>query len=188
MQEAISKIFPSWVPERGYTVPPDINEPFLDDRFSALEFNHAIKEIKDKAAPGPDCIDNMMIKHLSNRIRLLLLDIFNELYTKHVVPTEWKNVHVLFIPKTDRKGFRPITLSSCLCKLFERLVKNRLNWWCEHHDIIHPTQSEFRRGRSCIDNVGSVILQAEESLMTGRCTITAFLDIKGAFDDVLPNS
>lgn len=48
------------------------------------------------------------------------------MYIKNCYPESWKNSFVLFIEKPNNRGVRPISLMSSLGKLFESLIKNRL--------------------------------------------------------------
>ena len=45
---------------------------------------------------------------------------------------------------TDPTNYRPIALTSYVCKVMERTANNRLVWYLERSKIITPTQSGFR--------------------------------------------
>ena len=131
-----------------------------------------------------DGIDYGLIKKLPIKYHLLLFDIFNEMHATSQYPDDWKKLYIHFISKGENKGVRPIALTSCLCKLFETLIKNRLQWRWEFHKILPKTQSGFRKGKSCSDNLTNLKLQAEFSLQKGRHLLAAFLGVSGAFDNV----
>ncbi|XP_076645569.1 uncharacterized protein LOC143355016 [Halictus rubicundus] len=87
-QLAVDKISPPWVP-----VNPTINltvssNPFLDSPFNFVEFNAAIERANPKSSPGPDGLDYQMLKHLSTKSRLYLLDIFNDIFQNKRLPEE----------------------------------------------------------------------------------------------------
>ena len=68
------------------------------------------------------------------------------------------HVYVVPIPKlgkdtSDPPNYRPIALTSCVCKVMERMVNNRLVWYLERNKIITPTQSGFRKSRSTTDQL-----------------------------------
>ena len=71
-----------------------------------------------------------------------------------------------------------------MCKLFETLCKNRLQWWVEFHEIIPASQHGFRQGRSCTDSLTNLSLKVDEAFLESRSVLAAFLDVKGAFDNV----
>ena len=66
----------------------------------------------------------------------------------------------------------------------ERLLNHRLLWWVEHNGILSPFQSGFRKGRSCSDNIGSLVATADTGYQTNKYTAAVFLDINSAFDNV----
>ena len=45
-------------------------------------------------------------------------------------------IHSFFIPKLGGRGYRPISLTSSVCKWFERLVHQRLEHQSEHFNGI----------------------------------------------------
>ncbi|KAG5888334.1 hypothetical protein JTB14_014565 [Gonioctena quinquepunctata] len=67
-----------------------------------------------------------------------LLNIFNRIWNNEIaIPTEWKDYLVIPIlkhgkPKEEENSYRPIS-ASCILKTFERMLKNRLEHWLEHH-------------------------------------------------------
>ena len=184
-QVAVNKICPPWVPDS----PPreaqtDQCHLFLDQPFNYSECINALERSKPTTAPGPDGIDNAMIKSLSDKCKLLLLDILNDLYQSHTIPEDWKQVHVFLIPKHSNNTLRPIRLSSCLCKLMERLLNHRLLWWVEHNGFLPPFQCGFRKSRSCSDNIGLLITIADTGYRTNKYTAAVLLDINSASDNV----
>ena len=106
------------------------------------------------------------------------------MFTNNDYPPTWKNSYIHFIDKPEGKCVRPIALISCFSKLFESLIKNRLSWWCEYNNILPKSQSGFRKGKSCIDNLTNLALSVNETLMKNKSLLAAFLDIRGAFDNV----
>lgn len=143
---------------------------------------------KLSSAPGRDGIDFEVIYKLLIPWKLLLVDIYNEMYLENKFPESWKEAYVYFIPKSDGVNFRPISLTSCLCKLFETMVKNRLQWWLEHENLLSADQSGFRKGRSCLDNGSQLVLDIDTAFSEIKHVLAAFLDVKGAFDNINPRA
>ena len=99
-----------------------------------------------------------MIKHLSQNSLKNLLHLFNRIFKEHVFPAAWHDAIVIPFPKpgkdsSDPKNYRPIALTSCLCKILEKMVNNRLVFILEKRNLISPWQSGFRHGRSTLDNI-----------------------------------
>ena len=183
VNKAINKLSPPWAnPETK--LPPCEKNDFFDTPFDFYEFNTVLESANEHSAPGMDGIDYGTIKKLPIKYRLILLDIYNELYKTGEYPDTWSQSFIHFVDKPGNKGVRPIALTSCLCKLFESLIKLRLQWWCEHHNILPKSQSGFRKGRSTYDNLVNLSLDAEKALSSDRHLLAAFLDVSGAFDNV----
>ena len=113
-----------------------------------------------------------------------MLDIFNEMYETQSYPPEWKKAYIHFIKKSDGNSVRPISLTSCLCKLFESILKNKLQWWIEFNNILPESQTGFRKGQSTIDNLINLTLNVEKAFSNKKDHLAVFLDVNGAFDNV----
>ena len=181
---ALDKISPPWAETDPSSRPQCQENPFLSSNFTFAELNVALDSKNKKSAPGIDGVDFEILQNLTIKYKLLLLDIFNELYTSHMYPESWKHSFVNFIPKSDGSSFRPISLTSCMCKLFETLIRNRLQRWAETNDIIPVSQSGFRAGNSCINNLTNLALTVKEAFLDNAEVLAVFLDVKGAFDNV----
>jgi hypothetical protein len=145
---------PPWAPCAPPSHRLEGNEdPFLDLHFSQEELEYAIANLRISSSPGPDRIDYRMISHLPGRGRTIILELFNQMYEERTYPTEWSQYEIFFIKKADGAALSPISLASCLCKLLERLVNNRLLWWLKHHQKLPGSQFGFRKGKSCTDNL-----------------------------------
>lgn len=183
---ALDTISPPWVS----TDPSHIRKckkkknTFLDTPFDLVEFNTTLNSANEKSSPGIDGIDYETLVNLPIKFKLLLLDIFNEMFKTGQYPEVWQKSFIHFINKPSGNGVRPIALTPCISKLFESLIKNRLQWWCEFNNFLPPSQSGFRKGRSCADNLANLMLQAEHTLSKNKDLLAAFLDVCGAFDHV----
>lgn len=85
---------------------------------------------------------------------------------------------------TNYASFRPISLLSCVGKLFEKMIHKRLDWFLETKKIYPEEMNGFRQNRSAIDNVIALISSVEEELACGNTPTALFLDIKAAYDSV----
>ncbi|GFU46475.1 putative RNA-directed DNA polymerase from transposon X-element [Trichonephila clavipes] len=103
-------------------------------------------------SPGPDGISYVLLRHLSEDSLVSLLYLFNRIWREQVYPTQWQEAIVIPIlkPGKDPKNplsYRPIALTSCLCKTLERMVNARLVYQLEKNRCISLFQSSFRKGR-----------------------------------------
>ena len=78
--------------------------------------------------------------------------------------------------------YRPISLISCLGKLYERLVNNILQWWVESNSLLPNHQCGFRADRSTT----YILLQLEQQIYKGfrenKNTLVIYFDLNNAFD------
>ena len=73
------------------------------------------------------------------------------------LPKSWKSAVVTMIPKKESNSnnlteYRPISLLSCIGKLAERIIKNRLYVFLESNKLLSSVQSGFRNYRGTGDN------------------------------------
>ena len=57
-------------------------------------------------------------------------------------------------------------------------------WWCETNEILPRSQSGFRSGKLCVDNIINLTVQAKDTLANHKHLLAAFLDIRCEFDNV----
>lgn len=155
--------------------------------FTELEF--AIYSLKLSSAAGTDLVHNQMLNKLSQDAKMNLLAYFNMIWTRQVFPNEWRTSEVIPIPKpakpsTSPENIRPISLTSCLCKLMEKIISKRLEWYLENKNLIVKEQSGGMRKRSTFDQL---LLLQDEILTTfakNEYLICITFDIKHAYQSV----
>ena len=130
----------------------------LNAPFTRAELKAAIRQTRADSAPGEDCITYSMIKHLPGTCRNVLLSFYNRLYQEGHIMEQWKQSIVLPFIKQGKDTFnplsyRPISLTSILCKINERLITNRLSWYMTSNKLLNPLQSDFRSNRSTVDHL-----------------------------------
>ncbi|XP_011707601.1 PREDICTED: uncharacterized protein LOC105462596 [Wasmannia auropunctata] len=64
------------------------------------------------------------------------------------------------------------------------MVNERLIWWAEHTKKVHVTQNGFRRGKSCLDNLGRLLADIRTGIHEDSYSLAAFLDVTAAYDNV----
>ena len=98
--------------------------------FTVHELKSALQKSHDTAV-GPDEVHYQMLKHLPEAAMDTLLHIFNDIWQSGDFPPTLHEATVIPIPKPGKDtsnptNYRPISLTSCLCETFERLVNERL--------------------------------------------------------------
>ena len=115
------------------------------------ELTNAISKSRDTAV-GPDSIHYQMLKNLPNSAVDTLLGAVNYIWTTGDFPPEWHLATVIPVAKpgkdsTDPTSYRPIALTSCLCKVMERIINTRLVWYLEQLKLGRPHKHKITRER-----------------------------------------
>jgi len=123
--------------------------------FSLDELNYAISKSHDTAV-GPDDVHYQMLKRLPGDALLILLNILNNIWASGKFPTSWCTSTVIPVPKpskdtSDPSNYRPIALTSCICKVMECMINSRLVWYLERNKLISPLHCGFCKQRSTTD-------------------------------------
>ena len=105
----------------------------LDELVEAMQLSY-------ESAMGPDEI-RCQILHLPENSLETLLNIFYYIWTTGSFPEDWQYAKIFPILKhgkgsADHTNYRPISLSSCLCKTHERMINKRLTWFSESYNHI----------------------------------------------------
>ena len=168
---------------------PDNSTPY-NAPFSLGELNQAISGIAspDKAT-GNDPISYTMIRHFPDPMKAALLSYFNTCWEAGSVPQAWRDATVVAIhkegkPKKLPSSYRPIALTPHLGKLYEKLIKVRLEYFLDKTEALPKCQAGFRRGRSCIEHITHLVEHARSTLTRKRSALATFFDIRRAFDTV----
>ena len=108
---------------RRVTCPAESHSSFCSP-FSPTEFLSAASNLSSSTATGPDKVAYPMLKHLPRSGMDFLLHIFNLSWTSHSFPSIWMKssiipIHKMGKPLDSPAFFRPISLTSCVSKLFD---------------------------------------------------------------------
>jgi len=118
-----------------------------------------IKAVSSSHSCGPDGISNNMLKHLNEDMLIQVTRLINLSIEASRIPTAWKSSNVTMITKkadgklSDMSNFRPISLTSVMCKLTERVLLRELKHFADRKNLIIAQQSGFRNHRSTHDNL-----------------------------------
>ncbi|RLU23006.1 hypothetical protein DMN91_005284, partial [Ooceraea biroi] len=187
IRNTIDTLAPPWVAEdrKRCIYQSDHCHEDIDNPFSLEELDRALQMIRKDSAPGLDGVDYSMLKKLPILGKHILLDIFNSVWSSGFFPDDWRKYQVIFIDKAGKDKVRSIALSSCVDKLMERMVNERLIWWLEFNNKLDPMQNGFRRGRSCMENLAKVVSDVRSANLAGEYSLAAFLDVSSAYDNVV---
>lgn len=154
--------------------------------FTVFELKMVLANCKPTAI-GPDNIHYTMLQNLSANSQKSLLSFFNRIWESGQLPKAWKTAIIVPIlkPGKDRgqaASYRPVALTSCLCKTFERLVNARLIHVLEQNKKIDPFQCGFREHRSTTDQLVRLETQIREAHAKNQFCLSVFFDLEKAYD------
>ena len=176
---------------RRATCPMESHSSFCSP-FSPAEFLAAASNFSSSTATVPDKVAYPMLNHLPRSGMDFLLHIFNLSWSSHSFPSIWRTssiipIHKMGKPLDSPASFRPISLTSCVSKLFERIILSRLLFFLESNSILSPRQAGFRPGRSTLDQIlylSQSISDGFNKPRPGSRTILSTIDFSKAFDSV----
>ena len=168
------------------------NGPFegvFAGKFTRRELDDSLKKCKLRKAPGPDDVTNEMLVQLGDASRGILLHLINKTWESGTLPTIWKSANITPILKKDKpkskvSSYRPISLTSCICKVMERMINRRLYSWLEKSGKLHKNQAGFRKGRQTIDQLIRLAQQTADAFQEKKSVAAVFVDLQQAYDHV----
>ncbi|GFT44417.1 putative RNA-directed DNA polymerase from transposon X-element [Trichonephila clavipes] len=142
--------------------------------FDMFELKRALSSAHN-TSPGPDGISYELLHHLNEDSLVSLLYLFNRIWREQVYPTQWQDAIGIPIlkPGKDPKNplsYRPIALTSCLCKTLERMVNARFVYQLEKNRCIPLFQSDFFDS-SLDDHKFSCLMRLEYRIVV-LCSLT----------------
>ena len=157
-----------------------------DNAFTIEEINLAISELHNSAT-GEDEIHNSMLLNSSEKIRQEILNLFNNIWKTGFYPKNWKNATIIPIlkpgkDKLDPKSYRPISLTSCISKLLERIVHRRLTWRLETFNLLSPYQFGFRPSCGTTEALLYFAQEIYKGFTEKKITLAVMIDFEAAFD------
>ena len=174
---------------------PQLDEPIItyeitDEMLlvSHSDIAKAIAEIKPSSSAGPDGIPAILLKNISQSVVEPLALMCNASIQQGIVPNYYKTSYVCPIHKKGDQispgNYRPISLTSHIIKVFERVVRGKIVQFLEANQIISKNQHGFRSGKSTLTQ----LLVHLDDILSGLCenkdTDSIYLDYAKAFDKV----
>ena len=123
-----------------------------------------------------------MIRQAPLSFKQQFLNLCNHSWNAGKLPTKWKAVKLVPIPKKDG-SFRPISLISVMSKVFERMVLNRIKW------NAHPVNMYslgFRNRVGTQDAIATVVshITKADAFRKKHSAALVLIDVEKAFEMV----
>ena len=115
-----------------------------------------MKEFDERKAIGPDEVSGCILNECKQEMAESFHDIIECSIKTGKVPKEWKRADIMPIFKNGNKekplNYRPVSLTSIVCKICEKVIKKQSTDYLEREGI-SDRQFGFRTGRSCVTNL-----------------------------------
>ena len=151
-----------------------------------MKLNFFICKCKNgKACSSSDQILNEYLKSTKSVMLPIYTNLFNIILDTGMIPKCWTEGYNIPIFKgkgtqTTTENYRPITILSCLGKLFTSVLNERLTKCVEHNAIMEENQAGFRKEHSTIDHI--FVLNTLTELFRSQTHFVSCSDCSRCFD------
>ena len=150
-------------------------------------FQDKLSHLSNNKAPGPDGIENEILKMLPYELRDMLHQLFVIMWATRVTPTAWKESETILLYKqkgeaTDLKMYRPVGLTNTVYKLWTSLTAHALAEYAEQNGLLTTCQSGFRQGRGTTEPLQAQVMAAEDAMQGNKNLYALVVDFTSAFN------
>src|SRR5260221_4024738 len=147
-----------------------------------------LRNLNPRKAKGPDELAPGVLLETAQEITPIITFLFNQSITASKLPSDWKDANISPVFKKGRKdvaeNYRPVSLTSIVCKTLEHIVFSCVSKHLESKKIFTPRQHGFRSGHSCESQLVLSIDDWAKVIDRGSQVDVAILDSSKAFDTV----
>ncbi|GAB0179477.1 mitochondrial enolase superfamily member 1 [Grus japonensis] len=129
-----------------------------------------------------------VLRELAEVLTRPLSIIYQQSWLTKEVPVDWRLANMMAIHKKGQKedpgNYRPVSLTSVLGKVMEKIILSAIMWHIQDNQVIRPSQHGFMKGRSCLTNLISFYDKVIHLVDEGKAVDVVYLDFSKAFDTV----
>ena len=174
------------IPEFKYD--KDINTTLNTCSISINDMENALNNLNISKSPGPDNFHPHFLKLSSKSLAKPLKLLFDKTLFYGYIPNDWKIAEVRPIFKKGDKSkpnnYRPVSLTSVICKIMETFIKKALNLHLISNNLLSKEQYGFVTGRNTITQLLVTINDWMFELDNNISVDAAYMDFRKAFDTV----
>ena len=113
---------------------------------------------------------------------MMLSSLINKSWLKGELPKAWRIAIIKPLlkkgkPADEISSYRPVSLTSCMGKLAERMINARLYWWLESNKIVSAHQAGFRVGQRTEDVMFRITQRIIDGFHSKKTTVGVFVDL-----------
>lgn len=157
-------------------------------KISTRSVRRLMQALNPRKATGPDDIPPIVMIKCAPELAPVLCRLYKLCLSSGVCPSSWKSAHVVPVPKkgnrSDPSNYRPIAITSVLCKIFESLISDAIFSFLKSRNFVNDRQYGFQKCRSTGDLLSYVTNKWSQVVDRFGETVAVALDISKAFDRV----
>ena len=187
--ETINAVYHN-IQDNNYNIEnPDEFQQKLNARITIKEIKWAIKNTKcgNKSVDNHNIHPKMLHCFGPNTLKLI-----QKLFNRCLDEGEWvwKTAKVIFLKKSGKDSYavpgsyRPISISSYIGKLLEKILAARLTLFLEARGIFDANQEGFTANRNTIRYLNRLHLEIKSDILENKAVMGLFIDFEKAFDSV----
>jgi len=146
------------------------------------------RAVKITKSPGVDKLHPRILFELRHEIVYPLTIIFNKSYESRRLPLDWRSANISAIykkgSKNDVSNYRPISLTSVSCKIFESILRDNIIKHFQVNKLFTSKQFGFIKGKSTVLQLPQILDDWALHLENGGQIDVIYTDFEKAFDKV----
>ena len=191
--ETLNTFFSSVFVQNDSNFNPDLTEDNVQTNLCVMEtcpeeVLKVLSSLNPEKSPGPDEVHPKVLSECKHELCNPLSIVFNQSLKEGAIPNDWKLAIVTPLfkkgSKKDPSNYRPISLTSVICKVLETLIRNRIMEYLSENHLLADEQYGFRPGRSCAVQLLEILEEWTKLLDEGVPIDVIYLDFSKAFDSV----
>ena len=170
----------------GLNPVPDRN---LDNiTFTVDDIVEAIKELDPYSSTPDGDIPAKVLTKCKDSLAVPIFLLWHDSFRSGVIPPSMKTQYITPVYKkgdrTSAANYRPVSITSHLIKIFERVLRKHIVQHMESNSFLSPHQHGFRKKRSCLTQLLDHVDNTLKTLNSGDEVDVIYLDYAKAFDKV----
>ncbi|KAK3089125.1 hypothetical protein FSP39_001036 [Pinctada imbricata] len=189
----LAKFFSNVFTKEPHENIPELAKRPIEKEWTGIEISEELiskvmRNLKPDKSPGMDNMHPMFLRELHLELAHPLALIFKRSLELRRVPNDWKKARISAIFKKGNKSlagnYRPVSLTSIICKIMEKLVRDHLVEHFTKNSYFTSKQYGFMAGRSTALQLIRVMDEWTSALDCGYGIDCIYMDYQKAFDTV----
>ena len=172
----------------NFTSPDEFKLQALNANFTNRDLDKALQELPSCNSFDNDVIHPNMLRHFGPSMKLAILELFNECWNN--AEWLWSLSRISFLRKPNKESYdicsnyRPLSISSHIGKLFQRMIDKRLRAYFADSSLIDEEQEGFQPKHSTTRSLYRMHRLLEDAKKSKLPSALFNIDLEKAFDSI----